>query len=177
MRIVCIVVIGALASGCERDYLVTRRSFDALRASASANAENTAVPALEDDIPVDRRYLNPRLRFVRASRLELLPTDAAPPGFVHAHAPAPPRSRPLLIGGAVALGIGVVLVVAGAAYAVTPTNCTGEFCGFGQAMAAVTILAFGGAAGLAGIVLTAIGGSSPSPEVPSGDPRIVYLPR
>jgi len=75
------------------------------------------------------------------------------------------------------LGLGVVLVVVGAAIVATPARCSGEeLCGLGEALAGVTIMSFGGGVGLVGIVLTAIGGSSTSPTVPTGEPGIVYLP-
>ena len=166
MRVACLVAVSLLAAGCAT-YFVPRQTVDALNAHPS-DAENVAVPVLEDGAPA----------YMRASRLELLPTEAAPAGLVSARARARPRSRPLLIGGLTTLGLGVVLVIAGAAVAAQPVACQGEdFCGFGQAMEAVTIMGAGGALGLVGIPLAAVGGSSTSPTVPTGEPGIVYLPR
>ena len=80
--------------------------------------------------------------------------------------------------GAAVLGVGALLVIVGAAVATAPTHCAGEdFCGFGQALEAVTIMGVGGGTGLIGIVLTAIGGASASPEVPPDRATLLYLPR
>jgi len=169
VRFLAVALAVALVNGCDTTYLVTRRSADAVAALDEAERARTAVPVTADG---DRRA------YVRASRLGLTPSAPAPPGAVRAHATWAARYPRLLIAGAVIVGLGVILVGAGAGVAVSPTHCSAgeEFCGFGQAIEAVTIMGLGGATGLVGIVLTAVGATSSSPEVPPGEPALRYLP-
>lgn len=155
MRISAALLIALVcAGGCEHRYLLTRGSADALAAPARTV---TAVPAVEGERPV----------WVSADRLVLDSDKPAPPGTVRAHS-TPRASHPrLMIAGAVTLVAGVLLVAAGGGVAGSPVHCTSgeEFCGFGQAILGVTIMGLGGAVGLVGLVLTAVGGADRSPEV------------
>jgi len=172
MRTVALLGVAiTCGSGCARDYLVTRRSADATAALAEAEREHIAVPATDEAAhPV----------YVRASRLALAPTEAAPPGLVRAHVPAQPRHPSLMIGGAIVLGLGALFAVAGGAVIASgPGQCSSgeEFCGLGQALTGVMLLGLGGGVGLVGIVLTAVGGWTPTAELPVGRGDVIYLPR
>lgn len=172
MRTVVLLAVAiTCGSGCERDYLVTRRSADAVAALAAPDRERSAVPATDEAAhPV----------YVRASRLEIDPAETTTRGLVHARVPAAPRRPHLMIGGIVLLSLGALLAVSGGALIAGgsgPCPSSAEFCGLGQELTGVMLLGLGGGIGVVGIVLIAVGGWTPSAELGPQRSDVTYLPR
>jgi hypothetical protein len=68
------------------------------------------------------------------------------------------------------------MVLAGGGDAAT-YRCTEFLCGLDRAIDDIVVMGVGGGVGLIGILLTASGGENTPPELPTGTPGIVYLPR